>query len=300
MTTIDSVRSLGTPITGTFGAEFAGVDLRTDFGPGALLQFLEEHSVLVFRDQHLSPADQVDVARQLGEPTLAHPVVPGHPDHPEILVLDSRDGGKNARWHTDVTFVSTPPTASVLVADHVPDWGGDTCWVDLRAAYAALHPALRQALDGLQAVHRISPLAYWGEPFDTGLSREDAQKLYEDALKVPPVVHPVVRVHPSTGRRSLFVNPGFTSHIVGLSRIESDGLLDLLYRHSTSPEFTLRHRWKPGDVLFWDNRATMHYAIDDYGTAERRMRRVTVKGSTPFGPDGSSSRITDDPNEAVR
>lgn len=300
MTAIDTARKHGKAITGTFGTEFDDVDLRTDFEPAELLSQLERHSVLVFRRQFLSPSEQVAVARQLGEPTLAHPVVPGHPDHPEILVLDSRDGGKNARWHTDVTFVPTPPTASVLVADVVPVWGGDTCWVDLCAAYSALHPALRQALDSLQAVHRISPLAYWGEPFDTGLDRNDAQKLHDDALRVPPVVHPVVRVHPSTRRRSLFVNPGFTSHIIGMSRTESEGLLDLLYRHSTTLEFMLRHRWMAGDVVMWDNRATMHYAIDDYGSAERVMRRVTVKGSVPVGPDGSSSRIVDDPKEAVR
>jgi len=289
-----------TQITGVFGAEIDGVDLRRDFAEGEVLTLLEKHLVLVFRDQFLSPADQVTLARSLGEPTPAHPVVPGHPDHPEILVLDAQKGGKNARWHTDVTFVATPPAASVLVAEHVPDWGGDTMWVDTRSAYERLHPALRDAIRDLRAVHRISPLAYWGEPFDTALSREDAQKLHEDSLRVPPVVHPVVRVHPSTGRPSLFVNPGFTSHIVGMSRTESDGLLALLYAHMTQPELALRHRWRPGDVLMWDNRATMHYAIDDYGATERIVRRVTLRGTTPTGPDGFVSHVPSDPTVTVR
>jgi len=289
-----------TPITGTFGAEVTGADVRTDFAEGEILRLLEQHLVLVFRNQHLSHADQVALARALGEPTPAHPVVPGHPDHPEILELDAQKGGKNARWHTDVTFVPAPPAASVLVADHTPEYGGDTQWLDLRTAYAQLNPVLQNAINNLKAVHRISPLAYWGEPFDSALSRDDAQRLFDDALKVPPVLHPVVRVHPSTGRPSLFVNPGFTTHIAGFSRIESDNLLKLLYEHMTQPEFTLRHRWQPGDVLMWDNRATAHYAIDDYGTADRRMRRVTIRGSRTTGPDGFESKVVDDPMLTVR
>jgi len=286
------------PITGCFGTEFEGVDA-VSLGDD-LLPMLEDRLVLVFRDQNISLADQVRLARLLGEPTPAHPVVPGHPDHPEILELDAQKGGKNARWHTDVTFVATPPAASVLVADHVPEWGGDTQWVDLRSAYENLHPALRGAIDSLRAVHRIAPIAYWGEPFDSALSREDAQKLFDDALRVPPVVHPVVRVHPSTKRPALFVNPGFTSHIADLSRIESDHLLALLFEHSVKPEFTLRHRWAPGDVVMWDNRATMHYAIDDYGTTDRRMRRVTVRGGHTHGPDGFESHVATNPLVAVR
>ena len=289
-----------TPITGSFGAELAGGNARKDFAPGELLALLEEHLVVVIRGQFLSHADQVALARTLGEPTPAHPVVPGHPDHPEILELDGAKGGKNARWHTDVTFVATPPAASVLVADVTPEWGGDTMWADLRGAYASLSPGLQSLVGGLTAVHRISPLAYWGEPFDTALTRDDAQKLFDDAAKVPPVIHPVVRIHPGTGRPALFVNPGFTTHLTGMSRIESDHLLALLHAHTTQPELTLRHRWQPGDVVLWDNRATMHYAIDDYGSVERRMRRVTIRGAEPQGPSGFTSRVATDPLVAVR
>ena len=254
----------------------------------------------MLRDQHLTHAQQVQLARELGEPTPAHPVVPGHPDHPEILVLDGAQGGRNARWHTDVTFMPAPPAASVLVGDVMPAFGGDTMWADTRTAYERLSPAVQAAIDTLEAVHRISPLAYWGEPFDTALGRDDAQRLFDDAAKVPPVIHPVVRVHPVTGRKNLFVNPGFTTHIVGMSRIESDGLLRLLYEHATQPELVLRHRWRAGDVVIWDNRATMHYAVDDYGAAQRCMRRVTIRGTTPVGPSGADSRLVTDPLVSVR
>jgi taurine dioxygenase len=289
-----------TPITGTFGLELTGHELRKGFDPNWLLDLLEQHLVVVIRDQFLTHAEQVAVARALGEPTPAHPVVPGHPDYPEILELDAAKGGKNARWHTDVTFVATPPAASVLVGDVVPAFGGDTLWADLRTGYERLAAPLRALVDDLEAVHRITPIAYWGEPFDSALSRDDAQDLYEKALKVQPVVHPVVRIHPSTGKPALFVNPGFTSHIVGMSRIESEHLLKLLYEHTTQPEMVLRHRWRPGDVLMWDNRATMHYATDDYGNVERKMRRVTIRGGRTFGRNGVESRIVEDPLVAIR
>lgn len=289
-----------TPITGTFGAELSGDRLDGTHDGAALSSLLHEHLVVVARDQHLTHAEQVALARSLGEPTPAHPVVPGHPDHPEILVLDGAAGGRNARWHTDVTFVAAPPAASVLVGDHVPEWGGDTLWADMRSAYERLAAPLRDLVDRLDAVHRIAPIAYWGEPFDSALDRDDAAELLRRALEVPPVVHPVVRVHPVTGRRSLFVNEGFTSHLVGLSRIESEGLLALLQRHATQPELVLRHRWRRGDVVIWDNRATMHYAADDYGTTERRMRRVTLRGDAPVGANGTVSHIVDDPLVAVR
>lgn len=287
-------------LTGCFGAELTGASLADPAAAAQIGGLLVEHRVLVLRDQHLAPADQVALARAMGAPTPAHPVVPGMPGHPEILVIDGAVGGRNAMWHTDVTFVATPPAASILVADVVPAAGGDTMWSDLVTAYETLAEPLRTLVEGLSAVHRITPLAYWGEPFDTALGRDDAQLLYDNALKVPPVVHPVVRVHPVSGRKALFVNPGFTSHIVGFSRIESDGLLALLHAHTSRPEVTVRHRWHAGDVVMWDNRATMHYAVDDYGTTPRSMRRVTLAGPAPTGPTGLTSEIATDPLVAVR
>ena len=289
-----------TPITGVFGAELSGARARDGIDGAWLSSLLDDHRLLVLRDQHLTHADQVALARQLGEPTPAHPVIPGHPDFPEILEQDGAKGGRNARWHTDVTFVPRPPAASVLVGDATPTFGGATMFADTRTAYESLAEPLRRMLDRLEAVHRITPLAYWGEPFDSALTRADAQQLFDDSAKVAPVIHPVVRVHPTTGRPNLFINPGFTSHIVGWSRIESDGLLRMLYEHMTQPEFVLRHRWRDGDVVIWDNRATMHYAVDDYGTTERRVRRVTIRGPRPVGPTGVESRIVDDPLIAIR
>lgn len=288
------------PLTGTFGAELTGGRLADGVDGEWLHHLLTTHLVLVLRGQDPTHAEQVELARALGEPTPAHPVVPGHPDHPEILVVDGALGGRNARWHTDVTFMPTPPAASVLVSDAVPAYGGDTMWADTRTAFECLAPALQSAVEQLEAVHRISPLAYWGEPFDTALGRDDVQQLFDDARGVPPVIHPVVRVHPVTGRKNLFVNPGFTTHIVGMSRIESDGLLRLLYEHMTQPELVMRHHWAVGDIVIWDNRATMHYAVDDYGVVERRMRRVTIRGGKAVGPTGAESRIADDPLIAVR
>ena len=290
-----------TPITGVFGAELTNGRLLDDaYDPEVFVQLLADHRLVVLRDQNLTHAEQVAFAQSIGEPTPAHPVVPGHPDHPEILVLDAAQGGRNAMWHTDVTFMPSPPAASILVADAVPATGGDTMWADTRSAYEALVAPLRTLVDGLDAVHRITPLAYWGEPFDSALGRDDAQQLLDDSRKVPPVVHPVVRVHPVTGRPNLFVNPGFTSHIVGMSRVESDGLLQMLYAHMTQPAFVLRHRWRVGDVVIWDNRATMHYAVDDYGTTERRMRRVTIRGAVARGPAGTESAVVADPLLAIR
>ncbi len=288
------------PITPNFGAEIEGMRVDHLADAETLSGLLATHRVLVFRDQQTSRADQVGFGRLLGQLTPAHPVVPGDPNHPEILDLDAAKGGKNARWHTDVTFVATPPACSVLVAEVVPQSGGDTQWGDLYGAYDALHPSLQVVADSLEAVHRIAPLAYWGEPFDTVLSRDDALALYEQSLTVPPVIHPVVRVHPRTGRKALFVNPGFTTHLVGASRIESDHLLRMFYEHMSQPQFVLRHRWRNGDVVVWDNQATMHYAIDDYGATPRHMRRVTVRGTHPVGPSGTISRIATDPLVAVR
>jgi alpha-ketoglutarate-dependent taurine dioxygenase len=289
-----------TPLTGTFGASLSGKHLSEDLDGELLMSLLEKHAVLTFREQFLSPAVQSAVAHAMGEPTKAHPVLPAHPDFPEILPLQGDVGGKSARWHTDVTFVEAPPAASILVSDLTPTAGGDTLWADSRRAYETLNPALRDALIHLRAVHRLTPFGYFGEPLELTTSLEEALALHEAALLVPPVLHPLVRRHPSTGRPSLFVNSGFTTHIEGMSRIESDHLLALLYDHQAQPELTLRHHWKAGDVVMWDNRATQHYATFDYGSAERRMRRITLRGSRPVGVDGFESEIVTDPLVGVR
>ena len=280
------------PLTGTIGAEIRGVDLREPLDDAAVAEIRGlwmRHKVVFFRDQHLEPVHQVAFARRFGALTRAHPVVPGPlPAHPEVLVLDSersrreaaygptRERTREAGWHTDVTFVPTPPAGSVLSARVVPAAGGDTLWSDGEAAYAALDEPLRRLVDGLRAVH--DGRRTFGGFLDAGFPVEwDGERL--EALA--PTEHPVVRTHPETGRRSLFVNPQFTSHLVGLSTRHGEALLDQLYRHMTVPEHTVRHRWQPGDVAFWDNRATMHYATLDYGDAPRVMHRVTLQGDRP-------------------
>jgi alpha-ketoglutarate-dependent taurine dioxygenase len=158
---------------------------------------------------------------------------------------------------------------------------------------------MKSFLNKLEAVHKITPLGYWGEPYDFSLPIEETIKLYEDSKKIIPVIHPVVRIHPRTQKPSFFVNPGFTSHILNLSNIESEYILKLIYEHSTQPEYILRHKWEKNDVVIWDNICTSHYAINDYGSALRKMRRVTVKGDIPFGYNNIKSRKTEDLLEII-
>ncbi|MFT3851294.1 MAG: TauD/TfdA family dioxygenase [Ilumatobacteraceae bacterium] len=276
------------PLTGTIGAVVHGVDLAAPVELGtieAVRAALLRWRVLFLRDQHVTPSQQVAFARWFGELTPAHPLQGGlDADHPEVLVLDSRDyrlgiGDRgegtsyNNRWHTDVTFSERPPLASILAAKEIPERGGDTLWADLVAAYGALSPGFRRLVDPLVAVHDAA------RTFDRFRAEGGGQQV----ATMAPVRHPVVRLHPETGERGLFVNPVFTSHVEGLSRLESERLLDLLYDHITAPERVVRWRWRAGDVAIWDNRATSHYAAADYD-GPRVMHRVTVAGDRPFGP----------------
>ena len=285
------------PLTATIGAEIDGVDLSVPLDEAtvaAVRATLVRHRVVFFRDQDLTPTQQVAFARRFGPLTPAHPLVPGLDDeHPEILVLDSRDyplgvGDRTAatsynnRWHTDVTFSATPPTATVLAAKVVPDVGGDTLWADLIDAYATLSAPIRTLLDGLVAVHDAHGT------FDRFRHDDPSGANGARLGALAPVRHPVVRIHPESGERGLFVNPTFTSHVEGLSRHESDALLQLLYDHTVAPERVVRWRWRAGDVAFWDNRSTCHYAAADYGDATRVMHRVTIAGDAPYGTAFSS------------
>lgn len=269
-----------------FGAEIIGVDLRhlDDHQVLAIREALVEHKVLFFRGQDLDDGSQVDFGRRLGEMTAGHPVASSNAsaEHPEIYDIDSSDPEFSFSdvWHTDVTFMETPPLGSILRAVQLPDHGGDTSWVDSQLAYESLSTPFRRLVDGLTAVHDGN--REWG----AYLRRREGQGNIWDGRQVTelvPVEHPVVRVHPESGRKGLFVNPGFTSHIVGVSEAESRGILDALYAHLTKPEHTVRHRWSLGDVGMWDNRSTLHYANRDY-TQTRVMRRITLAGDRPVGP----------------
>jgi taurine dioxygenase len=264
------------------GARVTGVDLvhASDEQIAAVRQALVEHKVLFFSGQHLDPDSQVRLGRRIGELTPSHPVVRGIDDeHPEIYALDAADNGFADVWHTDVTFVRRPPLGSILRAVQVPEVGGDTQWADAEAAYASLSEPVRRLADQLSAVHDGTREFGYYLAQRGGNSWED-----ETFSRLEPVQHPVVRVHPESGRRGLFVNPGFTSHIVGVSEFESRSLLDLFYAHLTKPEHIVRHRWHPGDVAMWDNRSTLHYANRDYGDFRRIMHRITLRGDAPVGP----------------
>jgi taurine dioxygenase len=272
-----------TRVSRAFGAIVAGLDLA---GPLAdaeierLSALLVEHKVLFFRQQPLSPQAQRDFAARFG--TLhVHPIYPVLPELPEILLLDNHQAflPDNDNWHTDVTFSKTPPLAGILAAKRIPSVGGDTLWSDSTAAYEALSAPMRRLLDGLTAEHSVAK----SFPPERWQSDPAFKERYERAVaKHPPVTHPVVRTHPVSRRKGLFVNEGFTTHINELEPRESETLLRFLYSHVARQEFTIRWRWSVDDVAFWDNRNTQHYAVADYLPERRTMHRATVNGDEPF------------------
>jgi alpha-ketoglutarate-dependent taurine dioxygenase len=281
-----------TPLSGTIGAEIRGVDLRhlDDETVAAIRRVWLDRKVVFFPGQHLEPADHLAFAARFGEPTEGHPVIPGTADHPEIFEIDytaSRElyasygdistASRGIHWHTDVTFVARPPLGSILRAVVVPPAGGDTLFSDQQAAFDALSPALQEHLSTLTAVHDGSA-QFKGVLDRVGEGRWEGERV----LQLEPREHPVVRTHPETGLRSLFVNPGFTSHIVGLSRHESDALLGFLFDHSVKPEFVVRYHWHDGDIGFWDNRTTQHAVAGDFGTQHRVIQRITLRGDEPI------------------
>jgi alpha-ketoglutarate-dependent taurine dioxygenase len=268
------------PLSPLIGAEILGLDLSRPMDAPTVAEVrraLVAHHVVFFRDQELSPAQQAAFAGQFGEVTEGHPVIPALAGHPEVLTIDGRED-RAAWWHTDVTFLQAPAFGSILYMVDCPEVGGDTTWASLQDAYDRLSDPLRALCDTLVAVHY--------DPWFAAEVRERGGYEWEgrhyDTLH--PAVHPVVRTHPESGRNGLFVNPQFTQSILGLSAHESAGILDLLYRHSTQPELTCRFRWRPGSVAFWDNRATLHYALNDYGDRARVAHRVTLRGDVPYGP----------------
>jgi len=271
-----------TRVTPAIGALVEGVDLSQDLRAAdidRLGELLVRHQVLFFRDQPLTPQQQVRFAAHFG--TLhVHPIYPVLPELPEILVLDTHKDflPDNDNWHTDVTFSETPPMAGILSAKQMPSSGGDTLWSSCSAAYEALSESMRRMLDGLTAQHSVAK----SFPPERWQSDPAFKERYERAVaKHPPVNHPVVRTHPVTGRKGLFVNGGFTTHINELRPAESRILLDFLDAHAGRPEFTVRWRWKVNDVVFWDNRVTQHYAVADYLPERRVVYRATVNGDKP-------------------
>jgi taurine dioxygenase len=272
-----------TTLTPTIGAVVEGLQIADALSDARLAEIksaLVTHHVLFFRDQHLTPAEQRSFAARFGE-LHVHPIYPQHSAAREIIVLDTdvTDLTDNALWHTDVTFLKAPAMGAILAARILPPQGGDTLWSSNIAAYEALSAPYRQFLRGLTATHDIAH-SFPSERF--GSTPEAEQRLAEAKRKNPPVSHPVVRTHPVSGRQGLFVNSGFTTRINELSPAESRSVLDFLFVHSVKPEFVVRWKWRDGDVAFWDNRLTQHYAADDYRPSRRVMHRATVIGDAPF------------------
>jgi len=272
-----------TRVARALGAVVSGVDISKDLEQSVidrLGDLLIEHQILFFREQPISPEAQARFAARFGS-LHVHPIYPVLPEIPEILLLDNHASflPDNDNWHTDVTFSEAPPLAGILAAKRIPSSGGDTLWSSNSAAYEALSEPLRRFLDGLTAQHSIAK----SFPPERWQSDPAFKERYERAVaKHPPVRHPVVRTHPVSGRKGLFVNEGFTTHINELSAEESRALLAFLYTHSARPEFTVRWRWQVDDVAFWDNRVTQHYAIADYLPERRTMHRATVNGDKPY------------------
>jgi len=285
-----------TLLSGSIGAEIRGVDLKQPLDTDTLAAVRAvwvQRRVVFFPGQHLDPAQHVAFARQFGEVTPAHPVIPGIEGHPEVFEIDYGKAGELAQqygavglkrglhWHSDVTFVQRPPTGSILNAVVVPPAGGDTLWTDQIAAFAALSPALQEFLSTLTAVH--DGAANFAGLLEKRKEAGDEGGEWDGEVyaSLEPVSHPVVRTHAESGEKILFVNPGFTSHIAELDRAESDALLAFLYAHSSQPEFVVRYHWHAGDLGFWDNRSTWHSVAGDYGDQDRVIQRVTLKGDAP-------------------
>ncbi len=266
------------PLTGVIGAEIKGADLEnlTDAQFEEIEQAFTDHLVLFFRDQPpLSPEAHIAFGRRFGPPHI-HPVAPGPNGYPEIMTIHADANSKYAdgnNWHTDVSCDVEPPLGSCLQLRVLPPVGGDTLFANMYAAYETLSPMMQDFLADKTAMHE-SEHVYRGRYAERGV--DDTGRVY------PSAEHPVVRTHPRSGRQALYVNPGFTTKINGLTTAESKAILQLLFVHQQRPEFQVRFTWSENAIAFWDNRCTQHFAIWDYWPHERMGHRVTVKGERPF------------------
>lgn len=266
------------PVAGAMGAEIEGVDLASNLSPEAVAEIRRawlEHLVVFFRDQEMTPARHVAVAERFGTP-VEYPFVQGLPGFPvitPIVKLAHETINFGGLWHTDTTYQQEPPMATMLYARELPPYGGDTLFANCYLAYETLSDGLKAALEPLVGVNSSTK----GRVVDTRAARiDEAPK--EDAVTPRIAEHPVIRVHPETGRKSLFVSFAHTTHFKGWTVAESQGLLDYLFEHQTRPEFTCRFRWQPGSVAFWDNRCALHNPINDYQGHKRVLHRITFAG----------------------
>ena len=272
-----------TRVGANLGAEISDVDLRSPLSDEAFRAIegaLVENELIIFRNQEITSDNLMDFGRRFGELTV-HPFSPNEASAPQLIKF--RNDENNAPfgtdvWHSDETFRAEPPMATVLCAKEVPAVGGDTMFVSMSAAFDGLSDRMQQFISGLEAIHDLKPFrALFGD------SEEDRKNLQHFELLYPPQVHPVVRIHPVSGRKVLFVNPQFTIAIKGMDERESRTLLDTLFHQALIPEYQFRHHWAPHTIAMWDNRSTQHYAVNDYYPQRRYMERVTIRGGPVTG-----------------
>ncbi len=265
------------------GAEISDIDLTNkldDATVQAVGAALAEHGLLIFRDQDISSDNLVDFGRCFGELTV-HPFSPNRESAPHLIIFDNNKDNPpfgTDIWHSDETFRQAPPMGTMLVAKQVPEIGGDTMYVSMSSAFDGLSDRMQNFISGLEAVHDFKPFRK--------LFSNDAEgqaDLQHWEREYPPVLHPVVRKHPVTGKKVLFVNPQFTLSIKDMDEQESRSLLQLLFQQALVPEYQIRHHWRKHTLVFWDNRSTQHYAIHDYYPQRRQMERVTIGGDRPVG-----------------
>jgi taurine dioxygenase len=264
----------------SLGAEISGVDLKEPMAAETFKAFesvLIEHKVVVVREQHLTTEQHVRMSRMFGELEV-HPMRP-QGEFPEILVLDNHKDNpvlSTDVWHSDTTFRKNPTKYTILRCQIMPKLGGDTLWANMEAAYDGLSDIFKTMIANLRAVHDFQNFRVLFKNTD-----DDRAKLHKMEDMFPNPSHPVVRTHPATGRKSIYVNPQFTLRIEGLEQAESRAILDVLFAQARVPEYQFRVRWAPGTIVFWDNRSTQHYAANDYYPERRRMERTAVVGDVP-------------------
>jgi taurine dioxygenase len=267
------------PTSGAIGAEIVGIDLSRDLEDSDVEELraaFNEYGVIFFREQNLSPEQHIAFAERFGQININRffKAAPGYPQIAEVRKEPSQKANIGGGWHTDHSYDQVPALGSILLAREVPPFGGDTMFASMSHAYEALSDGLKRTLEQLRAVH--SSRHVFGAA--SRYVKESDDRLGNTADATQDASHPVVVRHPETGRKTLYVNPGFTLHFEGWSAAESKPLLDFLYAHAARPEFQTRFRWREGSIAFWDNRATWHFAVNDYHGERRLMHRITLEG----------------------
>ncbi len=276
------------PLTGAIGAEIFGVDLSRELGNSAREQIHQaflKHKAIFFRDQTMTPHQQLDFASGFGKPGI-YPLldhIEGFPEVIELLTTETDTVNFGSNWHSDTTYMPAPFLGTCLYAHETPPYGGDTMFVNMTKAFEALSDGLQEMLCGLRAVNTSAHRRSGGRTAKLK-ALSGMKDAFDAKTEVMEAVHPVVRTHPETGEKALYVNKSHTERFDGWTDAESEPLLNYLFDHCIQTQFVCRFRWEPGSVAVWDNRCTMHQAIGDYQGFRRRMHRVTMEGDTPFGP----------------